>query len=108
MARRTRYRLPTLDPSLWKVEGESRIAKPEAIQAVIASSGYSDAELRRKLGAAYKELGEALEGKPVGIWTANFIESAIKPRSDSSPCFSGPSDPYKNVGPIDPDILKHK
>ncbi|MGZ3711028.1 MAG: hypothetical protein ACXVBE_04695 [Bdellovibrionota bacterium] len=77
MSPRNRHKIPSPELNFWRQEGAFWIAEREGMEAFIVASGYSEEELKRRLGASYSELFEALNGKPLSAWTAVFIERGI-------------------------------
>lgn len=66
----------------WKKDGELWYAERADLEAAIQASGHSDDNLRRKLGAGYAELREALNGKRLGGWSVSHLEWGLTPDSD--------------------------
>lgn len=60
------------------------------MEAFIVASGYLEEDLKRRLGAAYYELFEALNVKPLSAWSAVFIEHGISPQKESNPGHTAP------------------
>ena len=67
--------------SLWKKDGDLWYAERADLEAAIAASGHSEDILRRKLGAGYSELQEALRGKRLGGWTISHLEWGLTPEN---------------------------
>ncbi len=76
----------------WKRDGDLYYADPVDLEEAIERSGHSEDVLRRKLGAGYLELLEALNGKRLSGWTVSFLEYGLTPDSEhASNRFGNPS-----------------
>lgn len=82
MARRFKPQ-PPIKMSFWKRDGKRWYVEPTDLQAAIKNSGISDEVLRHRLGAGYRHLQEALEGKRIDGWTVTHIEWGLKPHVHS-------------------------
>lgn len=74
---------PQIKMPFWQRDGKLWYAEEADLRDAIQSSGVSELELKRKLGAGYDELLAALEGKRLGSWTVAHIEWGLLPESTS-------------------------
>lgn len=91
MTKRYRHKIPKPELNFWHQDGTFWVADRSGMEAFIVASGYSEEDLKRRLGAAYSELFEALNGKPLSAWSAVFIEHGISPQKECKPAPSAPS-----------------
>ena len=82
-----RRRNPTKAPinmTFWKRDGELWYADAKDLLEAIKVSGNSEEALKRKLGAGYIKLQEALSGARLTDWTVSHIEWGLTPATTSS------------------------
>ena len=77
MAKRNKAK-PHLTLPCWTPVGDEYVADPLQLQAALDKSGCDEAQLRRRLGAAYPELAKALAGAALTQWTADIIDWAVR------------------------------
>lgn len=70
---------PKITFAFWRSEGKHWYAERSDLEAAIRSSEHSEEALKRRLGAGYNELLQAMDGKRLTGWTVSHIEWGLGP-----------------------------
>ena len=91
MASKRNKAKPPIKMPFWKKDGDLWYAERAELEAAIQTAGHSEENLKRKLGAGYGELLEALKGKRLSGWSVSHLEWGLTP--DNHPAFPSHSFP---------------
>jgi hypothetical protein len=69
--------IPQLKLGFWKQKALFYFADAQGLNEAIINSKFSEADLQAKMGHGYRTIGDLLEGRGVGIYSASFVESAL-------------------------------
>ena len=76
---------PKITLPFWKQDGRLWYVEAADLETAIKASGHSEAILRRRLGAGFEELQNALMGKRLDGWTVSHIEWGLMPELSELP-----------------------
>jgi hypothetical protein len=68
---------PKIELPFWKKDGNLWYADPTDIELAVIKCGLDEDGLRRRLGAGYHYLAEAMQGKRFDGWTASHLDWAL-------------------------------
>ncbi len=78
MARRHDQKLK-LKLNIWRSEGKLWFADSAQLAVAIENSGFSETEIKKRMGAGSGHLESARLGKGLTIWEANHLEWGLIP-----------------------------
>lgn len=76
---------PKLNENLWTSRDGAYYTTADKIDEILRISGYSEDELRRRLGHGYDMLGKIRTNHGVDYWCAKHIEWGISPENKNIP-----------------------